>query len=162
MCCLVWTMRWEWPISLSFRAPHWSGLLSGSHAFFTMQRKFKTKQKSLPLETKYILKMEVFVLIRIPSLEKCNTQRQNFSGTVPSVFLISSSHCSFMLRSVLFLIYIVGNCEWVTSDRWAAHNYRVVLIFNLLFILSWNASCSNFWNQSCFCLASLTCKFKHY
>lgn len=91
--------------------------------------------------------MEIFVLIRIPSLEKSYTQSQNFSGMVPSVFLISPHTSSFMpwgLSYVLFLIYIVGNCECVTSDQWAAHSCRVMLVFYLFFILAWEASCSKF------------------
>jgi len=53
------------------------------------------------------------------SLEKTHTLSQNFPGTVPLVLLISPHTSSFVpwgLSFVLFLIYIVGNCERVTSD----------------------------------------------
>lgn len=63
--------------------------------------------------------MEIFVLIRIPSLEKTNTQSQNFLETALSVFLISPHTSSFMpqgLRYVLFLIYIVGKL-WMSNLR---------------------------------------------
>lgn len=91
--------------------------------------------------------MEIFVLIGIASSEESNSQSQNFLGMVPSVFFISPHAYSFMpwwLSYVLFLIYNTGNCECVTPDQQAVHSCRLMLIFNLFFILAWDASCSKF------------------
>lgn len=101
--------------------------------------------------------MEIFVLIRIPSLEKTNTQSQNFLETAFSVFLISPHTSSFMpqgLRYVLFLIYIVGNRERLTWDQWALHCCWIMLIFYLFDPFS-----SWFLRSALLPLTSLMCRF---